>query len=223
MAASMDLSKLFVREYEKNDGTVLKFYQSEIGDVGCVVWDAALVLSKYLETGDLCKRSGGTMQGKTVVELGAGTGAVGLVAASMGADVTVTDLAEFVPLMEHNIKENATSLTGKMHATTLTWGASISDGVPSAPDLVLLADCIYYEESLEPLVKTIHSLCCPTTRVLCCYEKRDTGNKPELERKFFELVEAVLNKQEIPHQRQDPHFSSDDIYIFEFRLKDITT
>jgi predicted nicotinamide N-methyase len=82
MAAPIDLSKLFVREYEKNDGTVLRFHQSEIGDVGCVVWDAALVLAKYLEAADF--RHGEDLKSKVVVELGAGTGAVGLVAASLG-------------------------------------------------------------------------------------------------------------------------------------------
>lgn len=82
MAAPIDLAKLFVREFEKNDGTVLRFYQSEIGDVGCVVWDAALVLSKYLETADFC--NGNDLKSKVVVELGSGTGAVGLVAASLG-------------------------------------------------------------------------------------------------------------------------------------------
>ena len=82
MAASIDLSKLFTREFELNDGTVLKFHQSEIGDVGCVVWDAALVLSKYLETKDF--DYGKDLQSKVVVELGSGTGAVGLVAAALG-------------------------------------------------------------------------------------------------------------------------------------------
>ena len=82
MAAFIDLTKLFVREFEKNDGTVLRFHQSEIGDVGCVVWDAALVLSKYLETADFS--NGEDLKSKVVVELGSGTGAVGLVAASLG-------------------------------------------------------------------------------------------------------------------------------------------
>ena len=40
----------FVRVLEKRDGTVLRLQQYGSGGVGCVVWDAAIVLSKYLET-----------------------------------------------------------------------------------------------------------------------------------------------------------------------------
>lgn len=79
-------SSYFVREIEKNDGSVLRLYQCSTGDVGCVVWDAAIVLSKYLETEQFCiSRSGvSTWSSKHMIELGAGTGVVGIMAASLG-------------------------------------------------------------------------------------------------------------------------------------------
>ena len=86
MSAPIDLEKVFVREVEKNDDSVLKIHQSEVGDVGCVVWDAALVLSKYLETADF--ENGQGLEGKSVIELGAGTGIVGLMAASFGCVIS---------------------------------------------------------------------------------------------------------------------------------------
>lgn len=60
--------------------------QCYIGDVGCVVWDAAIVLAKYLETKTFYDMSIGVNVwcGRTVVELGAGTGVVGLMAATLG-------------------------------------------------------------------------------------------------------------------------------------------
>lgn len=76
------LQNTFVREVETNKGEILKIHQLEVGDVGCVVWDAALVLSKYLETPDF--KNGELLKGKEILELGAGTGCVGLVAANMG-------------------------------------------------------------------------------------------------------------------------------------------
>ena len=83
MAASMD--KLFVREYECKNGDILTINQCEIGDVGCVVWDAALVLASYLETEDWKTNSGeNRLLNKNVLELGAGTGLVGLQAAHLG-------------------------------------------------------------------------------------------------------------------------------------------
>ena len=43
------LSSTFVREIERNDESVLRIHQEENGDVGVVVWDAALVLLYYLD------------------------------------------------------------------------------------------------------------------------------------------------------------------------------
>ena len=75
------VGKTFDREIEGNYGTLI-IKQAEVGDVGCVVWDAAIVLAKYLETEDFARRH--ALTGKRVVELGAGTGLVGLVAAVLG-------------------------------------------------------------------------------------------------------------------------------------------
>lgn len=60
----------------------LKFCQHEYGDVNCVVWDAALVLAKYLETIFLQKND--AFESKRVIELGSGLGCVGLAAACFG-------------------------------------------------------------------------------------------------------------------------------------------
>ncbi|KAK3576637.1 hypothetical protein CHS0354_023156 [Potamilus streckersoni] len=213
MAAPID--NVFVRELERNDGVIIKINQSKIGDVGCVVWDAALVLSKYLETDDF---DGGKMlEGMKVIELGSGTGAVGLMAGSYGADVTMTDLPEFIPLIQLNIDTNKNLFVSKVTATALPWGRL--QNIDEDYDIILLADCIYYDESLEPLVNTVDQLCSDRTIVYCSYEERSTGNKPELQRKFFQLVRQKFNVEEIPHDKQDTHFRSEDIHIMKFRKK----
>lgn len=86
MAALSGNLKYFERKLEKNDGRTLKLKQCYMGDVGCVVWDAAIVLSKYLETKQFYEPSSGVnvWSGRTVLELGAGTGVVGLMAATLG-------------------------------------------------------------------------------------------------------------------------------------------
>lgn len=88
MAADADDSRYFVREIEKNNGGILKVKQCYMGDVGCVVWDAAIVLAKYLETKQFYDPGCGVnvWAGSSVVELGAGTGVVGLMAATLGWD-----------------------------------------------------------------------------------------------------------------------------------------
>ena len=73
----------FVREYELENGKgIIYLVQKEKGDVHCVVWDAALVLGKYLEK--ICCSGKNFLTGKNIIELGSGLGCVGMVAASYG-------------------------------------------------------------------------------------------------------------------------------------------
>ncbi|KAK2176972.1 hypothetical protein NP493_627g00038 [Ridgeia piscesae] len=219
MAAPID--KLFVREFERKDGSILTINQSEVGDVGCVVWDAAIVLSCYMETSDFydVNANKNILAGKRVIELGAGTGLVGLQAACLGAKCTVTDLSEFIPLMQLNIDANRHMVkTGSITAQTLKWGSDIVSFLP-APDYILLADCIYYPQSLEPLVDTVVKLSSSRTITLCCYEERTTGNKPELEKNFFKLIHESFTVEEIPLSRQDVTYRSPDIHIMRFTLR----
>ena len=74
----------FVREIQLRGNACgsLRVTQLCEGDVGCVVWDAALVLGAFLQS----ERHfpSGSLAGKSVIELGAGTGAVGLIACGIG-------------------------------------------------------------------------------------------------------------------------------------------
>jgi len=60
------------------------------------------------------------------------------------ARCVITDLEEFVPLMQLNIDANRHLLTGSIRAEALHWGTPTS-GRFAFPDYILLADCIYYE------------------------------------------------------------------------------
>jgi predicted nicotinamide N-methyase len=53
--------------------------QKGVGDVNCVVWDAALVLAKYLEA--IHNDMQDLLRDRSVVGLGAGMECVGLIAA----------------------------------------------------------------------------------------------------------------------------------------------
>lgn len=76
-------NRTFEREIECKNGT-LRIQQAEVGDESCVVWDAALVLAKYIQTDHFCSTDGGRLVNRRVIELGAGTGVVGLIAAACG-------------------------------------------------------------------------------------------------------------------------------------------
>ncbi|XP_075047956.1 protein N-lysine methyltransferase METTL21D [Mixophyes fleayi] len=203
---------IFIREVQRRDGTMLKIRQLSSGDVGCVVWDAAIVLSKFLERRECTEP--GVLRGRSALELGSGTGIVGIMAATLGANVTVTDLEDLQDLMKTNIDSNSHLITGSCQAKVLKWGEDVSDFSPS-PDYILMADCIYYEESLKPLLKTLKDLAGRETCILCCYEERTTGKNPEIERKFFELLRKDFDFEEVSIAKHDEEYRSEDIHILQ--------
>uniref|UniRef100_A0A2K5TN94 Methyltransferase like 21E, pseudo n=1 Tax=Macaca fascicularis TaxID=9541 RepID=A0A2K5TN94_MACFA len=69
---------------------------------GAVVWPSALVLCYFLETN--AKQY--NMVDKNVIEIGAGTGLVSIVASLLGAHVTATDLPELLGNLQYNISRN---------------------------------------------------------------------------------------------------------------------
>jgi predicted nicotinamide N-methyase len=52
------------------------------------------------------------LQGKRVLELGAGIGLVGLALAHAGASVICTDLPQVIPVLQHNIQDACTKVRG---------------------------------------------------------------------------------------------------------------
>ncbi|KIH58955.1 putative leukotriene A-4 hydrolase [Ancylostoma duodenale] len=137
----------FVRPIVVDDDVTLNIHQELETDVGGVVWDSALVL-----------------------ELGAGTGICGLTLAALGADVIITDLPSRLPLISENYEANRLHCSGSVTVEALDWSCP---GTLPDVDLLVLVDCIYYLDSIDPLIKTLTS--CKAKEVLCIYEKRDIG------------------------------------------------
>ncbi|KAJ4454669.1 hypothetical protein PAPYR_10571 [Paratrimastix pyriformis] len=75
--------------------------------VGAYVWTCSHLMAKFFIGKALsCSLPQSCFQDCSVVELGAGTGHLGIALALMGAHVTVTDMDELVPLLDHNIEMN---------------------------------------------------------------------------------------------------------------------
>jgi len=133
------------------DGKTLKISQQYVGDVGGVVWDAALVLNGFLE--NISEK----IKGKNILELGAGTGVSGLIAAFFGARVSITDTSEFIPLIVKNIEQNKELIKlSPVYPFCLDWRyfdynekletpSDVTKKLELPFDIIILSDCIYYE------------------------------------------------------------------------------
>ncbi|RDL38974.1 Uncharacterized protein BP5553_03314 [Venustampulla echinocandica] len=130
------------------------------GTTGLRTWDAALHLGNYL-----CNTKG-LVEGKSILELGAGTGWLSILCAKHlhASYVLATDGSEdVVESLETNIYLNGLRETA-ISARDLKWGQALV-GAEQAEwnrgrkiDLVLGADLAYYESGIPALVATIMDL-----------------------------------------------------------------
>ncbi|XP_037618262.1 protein N-lysine methyltransferase METTL21A [Sebastes umbrosus] len=164
--------------------------------VAAVVWDAAVVMCMYLEMGKV------ELKGKGVIELGAGTGLVGIVAALLGAKVTITDREPALDFLAANVKANVPQDSqGSVVVSDLTWGEGLERYPAGGYDLVLGADIVYLEDTFVPLLHTLEHLCSDSTVVLLACKiryKRDTDFLSMLKHKFT-VEEVHYDKQRDIH------------------------
>jgi len=193
------------------------------------VYDAAACLAKYLDSDHFqvahCGRPkqheglGDCMQqplsGLRVVELGAGTGVVGVMASYLGASVVVTDLDSLVPLLVHNINQNSNMISaGSISARPLCWGAE-PDTDLLHPDFLIMANCIYYESSLETLLETVLTLTSTgrsKTVILACYEER-TKEIRELVCRWHAMLDEYFEIYDVERDVLDAKYMQDYIRI----------
>ena len=170
-------------------GKSLEIQQSwnEVG-VAAVVWEAAIVLARYLE------QLGQRLKGKKVIELGAGTGLAGMVAALLGATVTVTDRKMALNVTKTNAEKNFGDLDKQdsLKVVELDWGQDVLS-FPTPYDYIIGADIVYIEDTFGDLLKTLDDLSNQETLILLSCKiryERDNRFLRLLKRKF--LYEKIL-------------------------------
>ncbi|KAL6739552.1 hypothetical protein Aduo_012991 [Ancylostoma duodenale] len=150
-----------------------------------------------------------------VLELGAGTGICGLTLAALGADVIITDLPSRLPLISENYEANRLHCSGSVTVEALDWSCP---GTLPDVDLLVLVDCIYYLDSIDPLIKTLTS--CKAKEVLCIYEKRDIGEPVIAQKVFVEKIVSFYEVQNVPDSDLHPDYSDcDEIAVIKLVRK----
>ncbi|KAK9284217.1 hypothetical protein L1049_023386 [Liquidambar formosana] len=95
-----------------------------------------------------------------ILELGSGTGLVGITAAAtLGANVTVTDLPHVIPNLQFNADANSNFLAqhgGVVHVAPLRWGkVDDMEVIGRELDLILASDVVYHDHLYDPLLQTL--------------------------------------------------------------------
>ena len=138
--------------------------------IGGKVWDAAVALLSHLAPQHGADGGTSLVHGKRCLELGAGTGLVGLSCALLGASsVVLTDMVDVVPLLTLNAALNTQLLDDvaggssagarAVSAAEMLWGCPAHVEAHDAFELVVMADCVYDPAGYEPLLQTLNFLC----------------------------------------------------------------
>lgn len=104
-------------------------------------------------------KSAELVYGKRVLELGCGTGIVGITAACLGARAILTDTAAVVQHAQQIVERNVSYINigqGSAECALLDWETSHNSSIVLKPcDVIVGADLIYAAKDIAPLVKTI--------------------------------------------------------------------
>lgn len=187
-------TKLTIHEYDD-------LCDSITGQVltGAWLWDSALVLSEFIVTH--CRLEF-DLQGKSVLELGAGTGLPGLTTAVLGARrVVLTDVDLLLPLLNKNVEANG--LRYRVEVRELPWGSDESSSRLGEFDLILMSDVFFDLSGVAALAKTLKSFCGTGTVIWSASEIRPSTSDclSELINEGFEVIELNESTRTVLHLR----------------------
>lgn len=171
---------------------------AELG-TGLTIWDGSVVLAKYLE-----QCADVLVKDKRVIELGCGTGLVGIAAGILGAKrVVLTDLQYTHSNINKNIRANTGNFPKgtKMSVKELDW-LNLPERMEESYDLILASDVVWLEGLVRPLVETFAVLfrgngCIP--EIIMSYQSRSVSTDRLLESTLaefqFQLVLIEIQKK----------------------------
>ncbi|KAL9642371.1 hypothetical protein ABK040_007369 [Willaertia magna] len=209
-----------VRKVESFDRTI--YIDQDLGivnkEAGAMVWDSALVLAKYFENTRVFPE--GFFKGKKVLELGTGTGIIGIVLLTQGAIVHFTDKKELIPLIEKNIFLNCTT-SGELPKVDIDkdqykvfeylWGEPNEIVDNTEYDFIIGCDVIYESKEMWlPLAKALNEQLNNTKgQVIIAHEKRS-----QKDLSFFPFIQETYKVEQVPKEWLDPFWQCDAIRVF---------
>ncbi|KAI9873775.1 MAG: hypothetical protein M1830_010616 [Pleopsidium flavum] len=183
----------------------LKLQEDLAQGCGGQLWPAGMVLAKYI-----LRHHRDSFKGKTILELGAGGGLVGLAVAlgcTVGRPLYITDQKPMLALMRQNLALN--NLQDTVVAEILDWGDAVPPTLPKCPDVILAADCVYFEPAFHLLQVTLFELIGPETVCYFCFKKR---RRADLQ--FLKKARKMFEMREIEDDLGSEEYSRENIFLY---------
>jgi len=153
------------------------------GDIGSSVWKVSYMFAKYLERLQ-SQQQFVSDRNHLFIELGAGTGILGMVIGRMNGKIICTEQQHSMSLLEFNLKANALYANGRVDCYPLHWGSHANYKLFDKKLLsflsehaffkhkekklyIVIADCIYLGVLHAILLDTIQHICDAIRTELC--------------------------------------------------------
>lgn len=199
---------MLIRELEDPRGDITIQQNTTSGELGATVWDAALVLMASMS---FFPRWEALLNGKRVLDMSAGTGAVGIAVKKRFPhvkSVTLSDRVPLTPLIEENVARNSV----EAHVVPFDWGSSIAVFSELPFDVVLLSDVVTlaYSHDYAKLLDSLYNVTHDGSLLILAYELRSKADQ-----QFFQMAVASGFSIEKLVDWCDPNFYADDIALFK--------
>uniref|UniRef100_A0A7S0HW23 Calmodulin-lysine N-methyltransferase n=1 Tax=Hanusia phi TaxID=3032 RepID=A0A7S0HW23_9CRYP len=177
----------------------------DLGEAGCV-FQSAVVLCNLLTDRDHALYQYMNSE-KKVVEVGSGTGVLGLASAAVGARVCMTDLPHVLDQLRGNFQLYCSNnplgdeLRMRCSVEQLTWGCESDAARIGKADLILCSDCLYREETHRSLLDTLKALSADHTLTVLSFEIR----RPPIEAHFIEQTRESFEVEQFFQKGDDDH------------------
>ncbi|KAK4981662.1 Protein-lysine N-methyltransferase efm6 [Elasticomyces elasticus] len=176
----------------------LKLHEDLSGGCGGQLWPAGMVLTKYM-----LRNHSTALQRSSILSVALGC--------RLDKPVYITDQQPMLELMERNITLN--NLQAKVRACIFDWGSSVPVDVPQYPDIILAADCVYFEPAFPLLQQTLQDVIGPATVCYFCFKKR---RRADLH--FMKAVRKDFDVEEIDDLDRAT-YTRENIFLYAIRRK----
>jgi len=109
-------------------------------------------------------------------------------------------------LMKQNITLN--DLSSRVSATIYDWGALTPSNLPRKPDVILAADCVYFEPAFPLLQETLKDLIGDKTVCYFCFKKR---RRADLQ--FMKVARKMFNVKEVDNDPDKDLYSRENLFL----------
>jgi len=120
--------------------------------------------------------------------------------------IHITDQLPMLALMQRNIELN--SLQDKVQASIYDWGSAVPETVPQHPDIILAADCVYFEPAFPLLQQTMTDLIGENTVCYFCFKRR---RRADLH--FMKTAKKQFDVQEVEDDPDKSIYSREKLFL----------